>query len=112
MLFSAITTLCYALEQQSSRLEKKKILHAFILLNHIDDVVLVLDFLTLSINDTVPLFNIDHIILTKYISEYFNIELEKVIDNIKKEGDIGSFFRAMQTQLMPVQHGKNDIPVS
>ncbi len=92
MLFSAISNLCQLLEKESSRLEKIKILHKFFIENNPLDIKHAINFLSLSIENNSSIFQINEIILIKYISEYLNIPLEQTKNDIKLIGDLGLFF--------------------
>jgi DNA ligase-1 len=92
MLFSHISTLCKTLEAEHSRLIKKKILYSFFIAHSPSDVKLAIDFLSLSIENTNAIFQINEITIIKYISEYLKIDLEKAKNDIKKIGDAALFF--------------------
>lgn len=92
MLFSDITYLCQQLEQENSRLAKKKIVHNFFKHHTPLENKITINFLSLSIENNNILFQLNEITIIKYIAEYLNIQLDKVKDSIKKTGDLGLYF--------------------
>jgi DNA ligase-1 len=94
MLFSEVSSLCFYLEKENSRLEKKKIIHTFLIKNNndIDNIKLTIDFLSFSIDNKNAIFQINDIQIIKYIALYLNIPINTVINEIKETGDIGLYF--------------------
>ena len=92
MFFSDIANLCQLLEKENSRIEKKKILSTFFLSHSTSNIKTAINFLSLSLDNTDGIFQINEISIIKYIAEYLKIPLEQAQNDIKKIGDIGLYY--------------------
>jgi ATP-dependent DNA ligase I len=92
MLLSTLTALCISLEKENSRLEKKKIIHTFLLQHSLNDIILTVNFLTHAIEGKIIVFQLSDIQIIKYMSEYFAISVDEMTQKIKAVGDLGSAF--------------------